>query len=178
MSPGNRKSVKTNPPKRRGKGFAQTGSLVQSSLRKATEKRGFVEIRLLTHWPEIVGEATASICRPVKVGYGRQGFGATLTLLTNGANAPILQAELPKIRERVNACYGYAAISQIRLAQTAATGFAEAQVEFRTAPPPDRPRPNPTKVAELETQVATIESNALRSALAALGRNILTRSKD
>ena len=178
MSPGNEKSVKTNAPKRWSKGFAQTGGFVQTSLRKATEKRGFVEIRLLTHWPEIVGEATASICRPVKVGYGRQGFGATLTLLTNGANAPMLQADLPKIRERVNACYGYAAISQIRVTQTAATGFAEALTEFRTAPRAEKPRPDPAKVAELETQVATIESNALRSALAALGRNILTRSKD
>jgi len=154
---------------------------LQTRIRKATEKRGFVETRLLTHWREIVGEATASVTRPVKVGYGRQGLGATLTLLTNGANAPMIEAESAKIRERVNACYGYAAISSIRITQTAETGFAEGQAAFaaKPSPPADQtPRLGPEKAAHLRQTVEGVEDESLRSALAALGQNILTRSQD
>jgi hypothetical protein len=172
------KTAKTNAPKRMTRGFVQTGGILHQRIRKATEKRGFVETRLLTHWAEFVGDATAAIARPVKVGYGRQGLGATLTLLTNGANAPMLQAELPKIRERVNACYGYAAISQIRLTQTSAIGFAEQQGSFSGAPKPTVSQPSPEQSAALNEQVANVESDELRTALAALGQNILTRNHD
>ncbi len=166
---------KQSPPKRMARGFVQTGGILQGRIRKATEKRGFVETRLLTHWAEIVGAATAGICRPVKVGYGREGFGATLTLLTSGANAPMLQAELPKIRERVNASYGYAAISQIRLTQTAASGFAAPQAEYAPAPDRHLKTPDPKKSAALNGTISDVESDSLRSALEALGQNILTR---
>ena len=90
--------------------------------------------RLLTHWAEIAGEDLARITRPVKIGYARDGFGATLTLLTTSAQAPMVQMQLPQLRERVNACYGYNAISRIALTQTAPTGFAEGQAEFAPAP--------------------------------------------
>ncbi len=173
-----RKDLGKAPPKRSTRGFVQTGGILHQRIRKATEKRGFVETRLLTHWAEFVGEATAAVAKPVKVGYGRQGFGATLTLLTNGANAPMLQADLPKIKDRVNACYGYAAISHIRITQTSATGFAETQTAFASAPktPDPKPTADPKKAAAFAGQVAKVENEGLRSALAALGQNILTRN--
>ncbi len=166
------KGAKKAPPRRMARGFVQTGGILSQRIRKATEKRGFVETRLLTHWAEVVGETTAAICRPIKVRYGREGFGATLTLLTNGANAPMLQASLPQIRERVNASYGYAAISHIRLTQTAETGFAEMQAEFKPAP---RPAPDPQKSAAMSERVSDVQNSDLRAALDALGQNILTR---
>ena len=52
----------------------------------------------------------------------------------------MVQMQLPKLRERVNACYGYNAISRILLTQTAPTGFAEGQAEFAPAPKPKPPR--------------------------------------
>jgi len=158
------------------RGFVQTGGILHQRIRTASESRGFAETRLLTQWREIVGEATASIAQPVKVGYGRQGFGATLTLLTNGANAPIVQAESAKIRERVNACYGYAAISTIRITQTAQAGFSEPAAAYQ---PPKADRPlDPEKVANLDNSLRAVDNASLRSALAALGENILTRNND
>jgi hypothetical protein len=55
---------------------------MQKRIRGATETRGFAQSRVLTHWAEIVGEATAKIAHPVDVGYTRGGMGATLTVLT------------------------------------------------------------------------------------------------
>jgi len=122
------------PPRRRSRGFLPASGLIQKQLRRAGETRGFAVSRLLTHWVEVVGTDIATMARPVKVSYGRQGFGATLTVLTTGAQAPMLEMQKNRIRERVNACYGYAAISVVRITQTAPTGFAEGQVAFETRP--------------------------------------------
>ena len=42
-----------NQSERRTRGFERTSGLVQGQIRKASEKRGFAETRLLTHWVEI-----------------------------------------------------------------------------------------------------------------------------
>lgn len=158
--------------KRKGRGFTRTGGLLSSAIRKAGESRGFSEMRLLTHWAEVVGEDIARIARPVKVGYARKGMGATLTVLTTGANAPLLQMQLPRIRERVNATYGYNAISRIQITQTAPTsGFAEPKAAFIH----DRPTLSETDTARLRSTVSTVGDDTLKSALEQLGRNVLTK---
>ena len=162
----------------RGRGFALAGGLVQPQIRKASESRGFTVSRLVTHWAEVVGEDVARLCRPVKVAYGRTGMGATLTLLARGAAGPMLQAQLPAIRDRVNACYGYTAISQIRLTQTSATGFAEGAAAYAPAPRADTASA-PSEDAERAARAATegVTDPDLRAALAGLGARILTRPK-
>jgi len=162
---------------RRGKGFAQTSSLLQTRIRKASESRGFAVTRLLTHWEEIIGADIASTVHPVKVGYGRDGFGATLTILTNGANAPIVEMQKERILEKVNACYGYSAISRIRITQTAPTGFAEGQMSFKPAPKNIAPEPDPAARNAAQEVAKPVQDDDLRSALAALGEKILSRNK-
>lgn len=157
-------------------GFAQASSLLQPRIRAAAESRGFAVTRLLTHWPEIVGEAVARIARPVNVSYGRDGFGATLTILTTGAQAPMLEMQKDQIREKANACYGYRAISRVRITQTAPTGFAEGQAVFAPAPKanpplPSAPSPDALKVA------SDVQNTELRLALAALADNVLNKRK-
>lgn len=158
---------------RRKRGFERAGSLMQDRIRTAGESRGFAITRLLTHWAEIVGEDTARVARPVKVSYAQGGFGATLTVLTTGAQAPMLQADLPRIRDRVNACYGYNAISRVRITQTSASGLAEAPAPYDPAPP----APDPALRRRAEETTAQVADSALRAALEALGENILSRSK-
>ncbi|MDZ4134297.1 MAG: DUF721 domain-containing protein, partial [Paracoccaceae bacterium] len=127
------------PKSRRMRGFEPAAGLVKDRIRSAGEKRGFAVTRLLTAWAEIVGTDLATMTRPVKIGYGKGGMGATLTLLTASTQAPMVQMQLPAIREKVNACYGYAAISRISLTQTAPMGFAEGQASFAPAAKTTRP---------------------------------------
>ncbi|WP_438868153.1 DUF721 domain-containing protein [Rhodovulum adriaticum] len=162
---------------RRMRGFERAAGLVQSRIRRAGEARGFAVSRLLTHWAEIVGEQTAAIARPVEVSYGREGFGATLTLLTTGAQAPMLEMQKEAIREKVNACYGYAAISRIRLTQTAPTGFAEGQAQFAPAPKRTPRAPDPAVQAQAAQLSGDVRDESLRAALEALGRNVLSGPK-
>lgn len=162
--------------KRRARGFEAASGLLKERIRRAGESRGFAVSRLLTHWAEIVGEETAAMARPVKVGYGREGLGATLTLLTTGAAAPVLQMQLPRIREKVNACYGYNAIARVTITQTAPTGFAEGQVRFAPAPKTAAP-PDPAIRRRAETLSGEVHDGQLRAALEALGEKVLSRSR-
>ncbi len=162
-------------PERRRRGFERASGLLAERIRKAGEGRGFAVARLLTHWAEIVGAETAAMARPVKVSYGRDGFGATLSLLTTGSQAPLLQMRLPEIREKVNACYGYAAIAHVRITQTAPTGFAEGQAEFTPAPKvPQAPPPEARQKARAAADA--VADPGLREALEKLGQNVLSKT--
>jgi len=160
------------------KGFKRTSSLLQDKIRAAGETRGFAVTRLLTHWVEIMGEDIAAIARPVDVKYGRQGFGATLTVLTTGAQAVMLEMQKERIRERVNATYGYNAIARVRITQTSATGFSEGQASFahKAKAKPDA-APDPELLRAAQEVASPIADEGLRAALEALGRNVLSKSK-
>jgi len=160
------------------RGFEPASGLLKERIRKAGESRGFAVTRLLTHWTEIAGEDIASMARPVKVSYPRDGFGATLTLLTTGAAAPMVQMQLPQIREKVNACYGYNAISRISLTQTAPIGFAEGQAQFTPAPKPEPKAIDPQIIEAAARTAAGCGDADLRSALETLAQNVLSRSAE
>lgn len=166
-----------DPRLRRGAGFARAGKLVQPQIQAVSRKRGFAVSRLLTNWTEVVGGDVAALCQPVKIAYGRGGLGATLTVLARGAAGPMLQPQLGVIREKVNACYGYNAISQIRITQTAPAGFAEPLSGYTSKPdtapaPPDAPARSAAEVA-----TAPVGDPELRAALADLGARIISNPK-
>ena len=161
---------------RRGRGFERTSSLLQTRIREASEGRSHIGAKLSAHWAEIVGPEIASRARPVKVGYSGKGLGATLTLLTTGPDAPVLEMQRERIRERVNAVYGYGAIARVRVTQTAPEGFAEGQALF--APAPVEPAPEPpddARAGRAREIAAGVENADLREALEALARNVIKR---
>lgn len=160
---------------RRGRGFAAMSGLIQSRVKTAGEKRGFAVMRLLTHWQDIVGDDMAKMATPVKIGYARDGFGAVLTVLTTGSNAPLVQMQLPQIRDRVNACYGYSAISRVAVTQTAPVGFHEGRLAFEGAA--EKPKaPVSAEVKETCAKLAgDVEDDGLRSALERMAQNVLSR---
>ncbi|WP_411957421.1 DUF721 domain-containing protein [Paracoccus homiensis] len=160
--------------KRRKRGFEAASSLLSHRVQKAAEGRGFAVARLLTHWPEIAGADLARMTRPVRVSHSRAGLGATLTLLTSGPTAPMVEMQLPQLRERVNACYGYNAIQKIVLTQTAATGFAEGQAQFAHAP--RKPAaPDPQDQARAREVAQKFDDPVLAEAMARLALNLKTR---
>ncbi|MCK8463216.1 DciA family protein [Aliiroseovarius sp. S1339] len=145
-------------------------------IRKTGEARGFAVTRVLTHWAEIVGDATAAIAKPVEISYGRGGMGATLTVLTTGAQAPMLDMQKDQLREKVNAVYGYNAIARVRITQTAPTGFAEGQAQFTPAPK-RRPVADETTCARAAEVTANVTDAGLRDALEKLAQNVLMKQK-
>lgn len=173
MAPRQTKTIHPNP--RRKRGFERAVTLVGPELKTPAEKRGFAETKLLTHWAEIVGPDIAEMAVPVKVKFGR-GFGGTLVLLTTGAKAPMLEMSREAIITRVNACYGYSAIKDVQVTQTAPTGFAEGQVAFAATKPKPKPAPDPARLAKATEGLDHINDPVLRDALRKLAGNIVTQT--
>lgn len=158
------------------KGFARTSSLLRERIRETGETRGFAVTRVLTHWAEIAGDDIAAICKPVEVKYGRQGLGATLTILTTGAQAPMLEMQKLQLRDRVNKVYGYNAIERVRITQTAATGFAEGQAVFAHKTKSESTPATPEIQKEAAQMAASTEDSDLRQALERLASNVLKKT--
>lgn len=160
---------------RRGRGFRVASALVAPQVKNAAEGRGFAVSRLLTNWPEIAGEDLARITRPVRISHSRGFLGATLTLLTDGPSALLVEMQLPQLRERVNACYGYNAVQKITLTQTSATGFAEGQAQFTPAPQA-APKPDQQAQAHARRIAAGFDDPRLAAAMVQLALNITSRT--
>jgi hypothetical protein len=173
--------------RRRGSGFRRASDETRPMLDKVAGRHGFAQADVLLRWAEIVGEALAPTCRPVRVSYrgGRDGakdgergrdqrLGATLVVQTNGARAPEIEHLATRIIERVNQFYGYRAVSRIRITQTgAAPAVAEAPAAFA------RPDAGPTgdDTARAAALTEGVEDVGLRGALTRLGANVLARSR-
>ncbi|MBT6531784.1 MAG: DUF721 domain-containing protein [Marinovum sp.] len=163
----------------RGKtnGFKRTSVLLERRIKDASQNRGFAQSRVLTHWSEIAGADIAEIAQPTNVSYATQGMGATLTLLARSGHGPELDMQKEKLRERINAVYGYNAITRIKISHTAASGFAEAQTAFNPRPVVTAPALD-NKIADQARKTASpVEDQDLRRALEQLGQNVLTNSK-
>lgn len=158
-------------------GFKRTATLVEKRVRAASASRGFSEARLLTHWHDIVGPDMADLARPVDVTFARGSMGATLTVLTTGARAQLLEMQKETLRARVNSMYGYNAISRIRITQTAPTGFADGQVAFDrgSAPKPTAPPSAAHQARAAQTRDGVADA-ALGDALERLALNVYSKS--
>ena len=160
--------------------FKPASDLLRARIRELGEARGFSATRLLTHWSEIVGESVAAIAKPLEIRHprprpGHPPEGATLTVLALGAAALRLEMEKERIRERVNACYGYNAIAKLRIRQAGPEAFADEVAAF--AAPKKRPTPDSALREAAEPLAEGVSNPELRLALAALAANVLSKSR-
>ena len=90
------------------------GDLVATVGGHSFRRFGFVQSSIVSRWSEIVGERYAKVSSPESIRFpaGRKS-GGVLTLLVDGAHAPLIQHLTPLIVERVNRFFGYMAIDRV-----------------------------------------------------------------
>lgn len=122
---------------------------------------GFVQGSIVSRWTEIVGDRYAKVSSPESIRFptGRKA-GGVLTLLVDGAHAPLIQHLTPMIVERVNRFFGHAAINRIVFKQG------------KLPPPSARPvrpqlRPVPKELGEGLREIVDPELRACLESLAA-----------
>ena len=148
----------------------RVGSFVPKLTKKAFEKYGFSAASMLTDWPNIVGEDLAQYTIPDRLKWprrveaygdledGAEGRpGATLMLRVDPARALDVQYETAQLIDRINAYFGYAAISEVRILQAPVAKPEKAQSHKTPAINTDDP-----PLADL----SQIEDEGLRDALA------------
>lgn len=138
------------------------GKLLGSEARR----RGLVEVRLITDWATVIGEAIATRCQPVSL--NRQGV---LHLdVTGGAALELQHAELQVI-ERINTYFGRQAVTRLHLRQS------PPQRRKLTPPPPPPPQLDPAEEVAIDKMVERVGDEALRKALASLGQTVSRKAK-
>jgi hypothetical protein len=157
---------------RKPKGGARAiGTYVARALDPAARARGFATTALLSDWPAIVGRELAQFTMPDRVAWprrrdeaeveapkrGRRDAGATLVLRIEGPRAIEVQHRADQILERVNAYFGYRAVTEMR--------FLQAPIARRV----ERPQRKPPLPTYSLPDSAGIEDEGLRRALSRLG---------
>lgn len=137
------------------------GELVGAVGDQSFRRFGFVQGSIVSRWGEIVGERYSKVSSPESIRFpaGRKA-GGVLTLLVDGAHAPLIQHLTPLIVERVNRFFGYAAINRVVFRQGKPVA---------SAPAPSRPelRPVPKELGEGLREIADPELRACLESLAA-----------
>lgn len=137
------------------------GDLVAAIGGQSFRRFGFMQGAIVSRWSEIVGERYARVSSPESIRFpqGKKKGGA-LTLLVDGAHAPLIQHSAPMIMERVNRFFGYAAIDRIVFRQG------------RAHPAPEKVKrpaivPVPKEIGEGLREIADPELRACLESLAA-----------
>ncbi|WP_050627220.1 DUF721 domain-containing protein [Bradyrhizobium viridifuturi] len=142
--------------------------LLNDVFKDAYAKQGFAARELVTRWTEIAGERIAPYCEPMKIQWPRPVEGqpqepATLVLRVEGPMALEIQHSSDVILERVNRFFGWHAVGRLTIRQ--------APLSRRGRPARPRP-PDPKTVAREAANLAAVEDDDLRAALARLGASI------
>ncbi|NCF47904.1 MAG: DUF721 domain-containing protein [Bacteroidetes bacterium] len=162
--------------KARKKHMTRLSSMLDDLVAPSVRKRGFIISRLVSEWPKIAGDI-AQWSRPAKLTLSRQG-GGTLKLAIASGFGPVALQMRGAIIDRVNASFGYRAISEVVFVQSllATTGsgksapisFTQSQTSHETEPeiPADQ------QIWELDAKLEAVESPTIRAALRQLGKPI------
>jgi len=146
------------------------GLYTQHILKPVFKARGLTEGRILTHWPEIVGEKFARISLPEKITFpkGKRGEG-TLHLSVTSSGSLLLHAVQDLILEKINTFFGYNAVTKLRMTHG-------------LVPPKERPiEPAPVLSAKdkewIRSQIQDVTDPDLKESLEKLGASVSLYSK-
>ena len=161
---GGQKKKQAEEPKRSNRARA-VSDLLSEVGGAAFRRFGFVQSSIVSRWREIVGERYAGVSSPESIRFppGRRSEGV-LTLVVEGAHAPLMQHVAPVIVERVNRFFGYSAVARVAFRQGA---VQPARPKVRKAPPSLRPI-----AADLGDSLREIADPELRAVLEALARGV------
>jgi len=151
------------------------GDLISALVDPIVAKKAGMSSALLQSWPEIAGLRLQEGCRPEKLSWPpRRGDDAsiepaTLVVACEGAFVLRLQHETQDVLARVNAFFGYPAVSKLRIVQKPIRSVR-----------PQRKLPRLPLDAEKRRWIADatvrIENPRLRSALERYGETVLGRN--
>lgn len=136
------------------------GAIVPRVAKTAFRKHNPASAQIVADWDLIVGPKLAALTTPRKLDRG------VLTIGCAGPAAMDLHYMGVEVINRINAHLGGQPVHSLKFTQAG----------MPKKPPPAKPRP-PEAILEAEAAVAELPDGELKSALSALGRVVLGRSK-
>jgi len=158
------------------RGFRPLSDMTSGLMDPMLQKRAGINLSLLQSWEDIVGAAIGSSSRPLRILWPRRlheddPFSpATLIIACEGFAALQIQHETGEIISRVNGFLGFSAIGRIKIEQKPPA------IDFKRRPK-RLPALAPSEERRIDKATDGIEDDALRAALARLGKNILAEKR-
>lgn len=157
------------------RGFRPLADTAYGIIDPILRRRAGLNVELLDNWPEMVGVQTAEVTMPLKIVWPRRHHEddpfepATLIVACEGFAAMRVQHESGEIIQRINAFFGFCAISRLKVEQR----------PVRVCVPKAQPERflDENERIWVEDQVADITNDALRVSLEKLGKRILSSKK-
>lgn len=139
------------------------GHYTQKIVKPVFKARGLMEGKIITHWPQIVGEKFARFALAEKITFpkGKRSEG-TLYISVTSSGALLLQYAQDLILEQVNIFFGYKALSKLKMTHDLIPSKENLPSKIIT----------PLSLENqswLENQLETIEDPELKLCLAKLG---------
>ena len=154
----------------RSKRARAVSDLLPAAGGAAFRRFGFVQSSIVSRWREIVGARYAAVSSPESIRFpaGKKQNGV-LSLVVEGAHAPMMQHVAPAIVERVNSFFGYPAVARLAFRQGIVR--AERAGAGRTTPPGPGEETVPIP-AELGDSLREVVDPELRACLESLARGL------
>lgn len=140
--------------------------VIPAILKPMLDKRGLTQAAIILDWDKIMGGKISQYTLPEKITYYKNARSkGTLVLSVTPGWAPIIEHSKQQIMDRINAHFGYEAVSRLQMNQTL---YRKPIVEI----------PSEIKETQPQIQVCTkelmsIENEALREALVNLKTSII-----
>jgi hypothetical protein len=142
------------------------GHYTQKIVKPVFKARGLMEGKIITHWPQIVGEKFAGLAIPEKIAFpkGKRSEG-TLYLSVTSSGALLLQYAQDLILEQINIFFGYKALSKLKMTHD----FIPSE---ESSFPQIVPSLSPENQSWIEGQIKLIQDLELKTCLMKLGEAV------
>lgn len=141
--------------------MTRLSTMLDGMVAPSVRKRGFVMSRLVSEWPAIAGDI-AGWSRPSRLALQRDG-GGKLTVAIRSGFGPLALHMHDSLTQRVNAAFGYRAVSEIIFVQTLPPLAAAKKA------PDTLVQTAIHDIWELDSKLEKVDSPEIRAALRRLG---------
>lgn len=142
------------------------GFYTQKAVKPVFKARGLMEGKIITHWPQIVGEKFSRLAIAEKITFpkGKRTEG-TLHLSVTSSSSLLLHYAQDLILEQVNTFFGYRALSKLQMSH----GFLPPEQVCSKEPPSPLSQEEKEWVA---LQIQSIKDLELKTCLKKLGKAV------
>lgn len=154
-------------------GLSELARVLEKVTKPAFKKRGFAEQKVITDWPNIVGQVIATYSTPLKLVFPpeQRRDGVLHIEVYDSALATEIHYLGPIILDRIATYFGYRAVAQLKLTQKPMP-WKVTQDNLPRPPKLTEPEEN-----AIHTAVETIHDPLLQQTLTSLGQAIAASAK-
>ncbi len=171
-----KKEKKSVDEKRTATGLNAAATAVMPLLRRLFGAKGMMTADLFAFWEQIAGAELAAFSHPEKIVFaaGKKDNGTLFVAVAGGAFALELQHRENFVLEKVNAFFGYRAVSRLKIRQSGNLPLRPKKEIHQ--PPAKKILVSKEEQNYINQLTERVENDGLRTVLSELGQNVYSQN--